>query len=463
MKPCSLCCAWASTTLTLACATAWADEPRTVVVAVGDCKNSELLEAMTVFHRALKRPLGRSLMDPEDVLEQVRPRPDGSMADAGRVFEAAQTQFYAGQYGNALDSVRAAQALLQNMAPAANAWPLLARAHVLEALVLKAMNRRAESVDAFRRVVMLDKLYTLDPDYYTPATIAQFEQLKAQTAKVKREKLRVKAPGAAAQVFINGAPLGKTPLEIGLEPGRYRVQLKQGEALSFVHSVKLEKAYELQIDVAFESSLKATPPLCLVDAKGRPDAAIRLGALLDAAQVVVLGVESSDQAPPFFSAALFTVREGGRSRQVGFKPQQGRRDEGLERLANDVLAAPVGLADTAVADAPAHAMLTPQPTPSAEWAAVSAPAPRAHERNVWPAAGLWAAGAAALIAGAVVYAVGESDRRNAPMSTPPPQGSEGHDEALRLLKRIDHRNTATAATLSGGVVLLGAGTLVFFW
>ena len=92
-----------------------------MVVAVGDCKNGELLEAMTVFHRALKRPLGGALLDAEYVLEQVRPRPEGTMADAGRVFEAAQTQFYAGQYGNALDNVRSAQALLENMAAAANA------------------------------------------------------------------------------------------------------------------------------------------------------------------------------------------------------------------------------------------------------------------------------------------------------------------------------------------------------
>lgn len=449
-------------------AAAWADEPRTVVVAVGNCKEGELLEAMTVFHRALKLPLGRSLMDPERVLEQLRPRPEGSLADASRVFEAAQTQFYAGQYGNALDNVRAAITLLQKMPPTANAWPMLARAHVLEGLVLKAMSRRSESTDAFRRVLVLDKQYTLDPDYYTPTTIAQFEQLKAQVASGPKERLRVRGNGPAAQVFVNGAPVGKTPLDLTLEAGRYRVQLKQGDAVSFVHPVKLEKDFEMHIDIAFESSLKATAPLCLAETKGRPDGALKLAALLDAEQVVVLGMEASGPAPPFFSAALFMVREGGRSRQVGFKPQAGLRDEGLIRLANDVLVAPVeAVALAAVAapvDAPARASLTPGEASPPAPLLTAAPAP---ERRLLPAAVVWAAGAAALVAGVVVYAVDGADRAQAKQLMPsgrvPPTSDPTHDEALGLLKRIDSRGTASAAAMAGGVALLGAGTLVYFW
>jgi tetratricopeptide (TPR) repeat protein len=446
-------------------AAARADEPRTVAVAVGNCKEGELLEAMTVFHRALKEPLGRALMDPERVLEQLRPRPEGSLADASRVFEAAQTQFYAGQHGNALDNVRAAITQLQKMPPGANAWPMLARAHVLEALVLKAMSRRSESTDAFRRVLVLDKQYTLDPDYYTPSTIAQFEQLKAQVANARKEKLRVRTTGPVAQVFINGAPVGKTPLEMALEAGRYRVQLKQGDAWSFVHPVKLEKEYELQVDTAFESSLKTTAPLCLTESHGRPDRALKLAALLDAEQVVVLAVEASDQAPPFFSAALFVVSEGGRSRQVGFKPQAGRRDEGLIRLAQDVLVAPVAIADGPRADAPGRASLTPDERAAPPELALTAAPPR--EPRLLPAAAFWAAGAAALLAGVVVYAVDGADRARVgelmPAGRLPLQGDASHDEAVSLLRRVDHRGTASAVAMSGGVALLGAGALVYFW
>lgn len=472
MNPCSRRYSWVvlGFIAALAAPQARAQAPKTVAVAVGDCGDKELLAAMGAFQKALKEQLGPGLVDAQRAMELLRPRPEGTLADGGRIFETAQTQFYAGQHGNALDTVRSALTLLQKLPPSASVWPVIARSQVLEGLVLKAMNRRAESVDAFKKVLALDRQYMLDPDYYTPTTIAQFEQLKAQVARDARGTLKVRATaGPPAQVFINGAPLGNTPLDVKLEAGRYSVQLQQGEMLSFVHPVRLDREALVQVNVGLEGSISATAPLCLADAKGQPETARPLGTFFEAGHVVVLTSSAAGKSGTNFAATLWAVGEEGRTRRAEWKAQAGRRDSGLAQLAKDVWVAPVlavpALKTPAPADAPVRAQLSPEPSPPAPSVVLTEAAP-ARGRRVLPAAALWVAGAAALVTGAVLYAVDGPDRARLATLTPagriPPEGDPDHDQAATLIRRLDGRGIAAAALISGGVALSGAGTGVFF-
>src|SRR4051812_2707381 len=181
------CVVWVS----ILASVAWADR-KTVIVAGGDCSDPSLISGAKDFRDTATRLLGGQLMEPEGVLDIVRPRPTRSVQDIERQVESAKALFYGGQSDRALELVERALTELERAPPDAKPWPVTQSALVLQALVQKSLEHPKEMNDAFRRIVRLDPTFKLDPDAHPPSAIAALEAVKKELARARKATLQVR-------------------------------------------------------------------------------------------------------------------------------------------------------------------------------------------------------------------------------------------------------------------------------
>jgi hypothetical protein len=460
----------------LLCSTSWAG-PKSLAVAAGDCRDADLLNAATAFSDAVAWQLKADALDAAEVLERLRPRPIGGLDEAQRQIDTAQSQFYAGQLDKALEVVRSALKSLERAPPSEGAFKQLAAGRVLEGLVLKGQGKKSDQVEAWKRVLRVKPDFALDADYYTPATLLQFDQLRKDLSKTKRVALSVVSQPAGATVFIDGASVGKTPFSGAFPAGAYRLTLMQGEAQSFVYEVSLDQPQELQVDLALEASLKPQLPLCVNGPAGEVDGALKLAARAGAERALVLRVESRNNEPGWVAAVLLEVKKGARVREGGMKLAAAQKGQGFVDLASFVL---TGQPAKLSLDHWAAAAQEPSPTQTSSVAATAEPKP-APEAEVSvegeveaPSGGngpriasivTMGAGAAAAITGLVVYLAGGVDRAAlADHLTPTGElkSAADADAAKFLEQKISTNRGASLGLVIGGGVALAAGAALFF-
>jgi hypothetical protein len=490
--------------------------PRTVLVAAGDCRDGALLSGVKDLRDALAHQLRDDLVEGDVVLDIVRPRAPRSLQDIERQVESAKALLYGGQDARGLEVIDRALADLERVAPTAGPWPLTEQALVLQALMFKNLDRQKEMLESFRRLVRVAPQFRLDPDAHPPSAIAALEGLKKELARSRKVALSVRTEtGPMAAVFVDGAPLGATPLRLELLPGTYRVALVSGDAVSFPRRVELARETTLTVDLAFEAAVSLQPPLCL---HGVDDgAAVKLAQLATADRVVVLRNTASRGNPPYLAGALYEVATGRQERAGAVQPEllpnlaaflaTGKEQRGVEKPGAAVLKVagvesprldlpsrrqspgtasdpgaspspapvdPAGRASTtstprnpdaapaATIDAPSDAAegtraLSPAMPP--EPAITAAPSRGAPVGKIFSGV-LLGAGVAAGVAGVLTWTSVSAERSRLAGLTDasgqfPTAGTAAHREALQLMAALDE-NRAAAFTLVG----LGAGAVV---
>jgi hypothetical protein len=148
----------------------------------------------------------------------------------------------------------------------------------------------------------------LDAARYPPRMRRLLEQARVDLSEVGLGELRVASVPTGATVFVDGRPLGRTPLDVtGTLPlGAHRVWLEHEGLRSATRELVLtdDKAV-LEIDVVLEASLRAAQPAIAVDAS-RPmtrERRQRLATLLDAEEVVLLVREADGLTAVRFDGA----------------------------------------------------------------------------------------------------------------------------------------------------------------
>jgi hypothetical protein len=460
---------------------------KTLVLAAGDCGDPELVGSMLVLSEATKARLADDQMDAAGVLTQLRPRQTLSLEDIQRLVDAAQTQFYSVQYDKALRNIKQALAELDAVPVTAKPWRLAPAAHVLHSLIEARMRHPVEATEAFRRVLRVSPRFVLDPDYYMPSTRLQFDKVRSAVAAEKSAALSVFAtPGA--EVFLDGAPVGKTPLTARFPRGTYRLALAKQDALSFVRTVKLEDDVSVHMDFEFEASVQARLPLCIMDrsAGQNLDKPLELAAFVGADEVVVLWVDSRASDSGFATAKLVQVNRGKLVRVGGTTANSANKSEALVQLADFVLTGQVGKAVVAMA----ADGLAPAPAPAKPEALASTPpvapaGPRRAEpealqensrasaapRSTWMRPASYVAfgtGALAGVGAGVVWFTGAADRQKLAglldaQKRLPADGTPEGIEARRLSASHEARvQTVTGLLVATGALVVGGAALLYF-
>jgi len=294
---------------------------KTVVVAAGDCGDPGLLGAARDFQELARTQVGADLLEAETVLRAVRPQASRGVPELERQVEAARALLYSGENERGLDMVQDARAELERASPLARPGPVLVQALLLEAQMLKNLDRWREFADAHRKVLKVEPRYAIDADQFPPSTLQAFEGVRRELAKGRRGTLLVEVlSGPSASVFIDGREVGTTGRGYDLPQGTYRVELVVGDRVSFAHKVALGRAERLQVDLDFEGSVAVRPPLCAGDDRG----AQRLASSIAAQRVVVLRDGAGRGNPPYWLGTLYEVRTTERVRNGGVRADQLR-------------------------------------------------------------------------------------------------------------------------------------------
>lgn len=399
------------------CAGAAVAAGKTVILAAGDCGDPALVNASRDFREGAARLLGDQLLPAEGVLDIVRPRPTRALQDIERQVESARALFYSGQPERALELVQRALAELERATPDSKPWPVVEQAFVLTALIEKNLEHPKEMSEALRRIVRLDARFRLDADAHPPTVLAALEAVKKEVARARKATLDVRvSAGPAATVYIDGQPMGSTPLKLDLPAGSYRVSLLAPGLLSFPHRVELPRDGKLSVDLAFEGSVSQQVPLCL---SGADDgAAIKLAQLVTAEAVIVLRNTARNGAPTVLSGVLFELPNVQQARGGSVPPElagklatflvTGKKQPGVDPVGGAGEPAPA--APTPQAEKPSLSPPTaePAPVPLALQPTFEVAAPASTGRKASFA--LLGAGGGLVAVGALLYALGEPNR-----------------------------------------------------
>ncbi len=436
---------------------------KTVVVAAGDCADPTLISGAKDFRGDASKLLGSQLMEPESVLDIVRPRPTRGVQDIERQVESAKSLFYGGQGDRALELVERALTELERASPEARPWLVTQNALVLQALVQKNLEHPREMNDAFRRIVRLDPNFKLDPDAHPPSAIAALDAVKKELSRARKAPLLVRVDaGPAATVYVDGLALGATPLKLELPPGTYRISLTAPGMLSFPHRVELPRDSKLNVDLAFEGSLGLQAPLCLATEDN--GAAIKLAQLVAAESVIILRNTARRGAPPFLSGSVFDLSTGQLERGGSVAPDllgvlatfliTGREQPGLQPNGPRAEGKPVDPVK----------LEPPPPAPTVDPRQPTFDVATGTSAGRVTSFALLGVGGAAVLIGAIAYSTGDLDRTRligitrADGKLPLYELPVGK-EALERMRAVDTNRALSFSLIGGGVGAILAGLL----
>jgi hypothetical protein len=457
---------------------------KTVAIAAGDCKSSELTGAMTQFHELLRVRLKTDLYDPDLVYNIVRPRALRGIDEIQRQVESARTLFYAGQTEKALEVNRQAMVDLQKVSPLREPWAIAIDALLVEGLVYRSTGQRPQQLSALRRIARLEPTLKLDTNLYAPSYITLFEQVKKEVTKAKKATLSVQSSPQGADVYLDGKKVGVTPFKQAFVSGDYQLALASPQGVSFIRTVKLKSDEVVVVDMGFETALSVAPPLC-TQVESEADAvglSSRLAASIGTDRTVVFRLVSKPGEPPYFRAILLmngdeersgNVRPGGLAELADFvltgkalPPLAAQR--GPDRLPTkpkepEVKAPPVVTPTAPTVTTPPSTTPPQEPLPPVSQA-VTTPGPvttatglrGAWARPVgWSVAGL---GVVAIVTGSLVYTVGGAPLRAELDALTPGVLFSDKVERIRSVSSAAERNrVASFAAIGAGVGALLTG------
>lgn len=460
--------------------------PRTLVVGAGDCQSVELVTGLNDLSTALREKLKTDLYEPDVVLDIVRPRPTRSLEDVERQVESARTLFYNGQNERALDLLKQALAELERAPIAGQPWKVAAPALTLQGVVALTMGKKADAAEAFRRVLRVEPAHALSTDEYTPSVIAQFETLRKELGRQKKQAVQVQSSTPGAEVLIEGRVMGVTPLKLDLPAATYRLLVRTPDRASFLRVITVPRDSQVQVDLATEAALATQAPLCLnAKEKAAEVAALKLANTVTADDLIVVRLEGSKGVPGQFVASRYEIRSGSMLREGRVQtPSRGKPAFGalatfvLTGQGSSVIVSPEAPAPPTPPATKIVVEKVPEKTTEKTMVVVEGPvepppppAVRATSTSVSTARVvsfvLMGAGAATVAGGLVAWTTGGADRtRLASLlqaNKLPDPSDPRHREGLDLITRIDGNQTLSFSIMAAGVGLAAAGLTTFLF
>ena len=454
-------------------------EPRTVLLGSGDCKDAELVTHLRSLGAALKSRMAGRLLDDAAVLEKLRPQPQASAEQLRRQLDVARMQLYQADFKRAEVELTFVRDEVLKLPPGPDRFGLWVDSELLRALLYRETLRAELSDEAFRQVLRMRPALALDANIFSPGAVKRFEKLRKDITTGGRGKLEVRTSPPGAELFLEGAKIGRSPFTGEIPLGSYSLSVVKDALTALPRQVTVAGPLQLQIDLGFEGAIQSSRVTCLSlggDEGIRLRNAVRFATLVDVEEIIVLRVERPSSGPAWLAASLVNVETAQKVREGGIelsdpvlgleRSDGGAAPEALEELATFLV---TGERTTRVETPPAAAMATAlrpetalpleEPTSVSE---VQAPASRSWRRPLSYALG--GVGLASLCAG-VFFALQAGSARSEFDSYKLPSGSIDPDrrfEAAAARDRAASQQTLSFVTLGVGAAALGTGAFLFF-
>ena len=360
---------------------------------------------------------------------------NATLSELDRAYGGALAVYQNGEFESALRTLHAIVDDLENLPESDDSYSQWVRAQLRLAHVALTIARDAEAETAFYALAKTEIGITPDPEQYSPSYRRRFDGIKGKVRALPARRLTVTSQGAPGTVFVNGRPMGTTPLALWLPAGTYRIGGQAGDLRvpSFAVDLRSEDRGAV-LDFALAESLRvnAGPGLALPQAR-RGDGIVRAGAWLVVDKVIAVTRVHEGEAA-FLLGSMYDVRRGALLREGSVRMVAGSVPAAnLGALAAFLL---TGQSSRDVKDRtdPARGAVAPvaaaQPSPPASPpVAAKAPAPEPQpvippvvESNVPPAA---APPPPAPRGKASQKAVASTAPAKAPVASPAPARTEG--------------------------------------
>ena len=344
--------------------------PRMALVALGDCKDPDLLRYARQFEERLSDRVGPQLLPEEQFQARVGPPPTHTLDEARRQVSTAENLFYNDRVADSLALLDQTLAELERLPPGPDRAKTFGEAQLIRGMALSALRRRDASDDAFRAVLRVDPRHVMSPDAFSPTFRQRFEKLRTELARARKARLSVQSQPAGATVYVDGFALGHTPASLDLVPGTYQVVVGRPEAYSFPHVVQLREDTSLRVDLAFEQTIPPSRAPCLQQPRDGHETplgnALKLALLLEVDQLVVLRLDRPTAGPSWLSAAVLNAQTAQRTREGGIQLGSARGGgDDLGELARFVVTGETGDRVVAVNPSAGQASVLALPPPAA--------------------------------------------------------------------------------------------------
>jgi len=297
--------------------------PRMALVALGDCRDPDLLSYARQFEDRLADRVGPQLLPEQQFQARVGPPPTHTLDEVRRQVSTAENLFYNDRVADSLALLDQTLAELERLPPGSERAKTFGDAQLIRGMALSAQRRRDASDDAFRAVLRVDPRHVMSPDAFSPTFRQRFDKLRTELGRARKLRLSLQSQPPGATVFVDGFALGHTPATLELVPASYQVLVGRPDALSFPHVVQLREDTSLRIDLAFEQTIPPSRAACLHQPRdGRETPlgnALKLALLLEVDQLVVLRLDRPTAGPSWLSAAVLNAQTAQRTREGGIQ------------------------------------------------------------------------------------------------------------------------------------------------
>jgi hypothetical protein len=292
---------------------------RYAVIAVGDAPagpDGDLAE-MAYQLRAACRDRVPNVEDPPSMRSRLLGQGSGATeSELDRAYGGALAVAQNGEFESSLRTLRAIVEDLESMPETEESYYQWKRGLLRLAHSALASNEPREAELAFGKLARVEPGLQPDADQFSPGFRKRFEEAKSRVRALPRRKLTVTAQGRSGTVFVNGKPMGTTPVTVTLPSGSYRVGGAAG--VLRVPSFRVDLGQEdgaVVLDFALAGSLRmnAGPGLAL-SGPGRADGLVRAGAWLGVDKLLVVSRTEEGQAQ-FLVGSIYDVLRGALMRE----------------------------------------------------------------------------------------------------------------------------------------------------
>jgi hypothetical protein len=327
---------------------------------------------------------------------------NATLSELDRAYGGALAVFQNGEFESALRTLHAIVEDLESLPETDDSYSQWVRAQLRLAHAALTIARDTEAEEAFFALAKTEIGITPDPEQYSPSYRRRFDGIKAKVRALPARRLTVSSEGTPGTVFVNGRPMGTTPLALWLPAGTYRIGGRSGDLRvpSFGIDLRAE-GRGVVLDFALADSLRvnAGPGLALPPAR-RGDGIVRAGAWLVVDKVIAVSRAFEGEAA-FLLGSMYDVRRGALLREGSVRMVAGSVPAAnLGALAAFLLTGQSSRdvkerIDVARAAAPQPPPAADPPPPATEAPARAAPSPASVEARTAPVPSVAALQAAA--------------------------------------------------------------------
>jgi hypothetical protein len=222
----------------------------------------DLKAILRIARRALDQHDEPGVMSAPDLSRRLgqSEAPEGPPLDLSQLealFSEGHTLTYSFEYAKAVDIFQRLLRELERLDDSVQRWTLFVKANLWLGVAKTSLKDEEGSREAFLRVLKTRPGMVLTTREFAPRFIERFEQIKKTLADLPRGKIAVESEPPGAEIFADGAPLGRTPFIGELPHGVYSFTVAHSDAGTVVRTAEVgTELCRLSIQIAFESALK---------------------------------------------------------------------------------------------------------------------------------------------------------------------------------------------------------------